>query len=154
MTYTVSFADLQAQDVAVVHGHVDVGHLPEFLGGAYEEVAGTVAAQGLSIAGAPFGRYRPDETGFEVAAGFPVSAAVRPEGRVVPDRLPEGRVAHTLHVGSYDAVAAAYEAAEKYVVDNGFEPAGPPWELYLDEPDVAEPRTEVFLPCREAVAQD
>ena len=28
----------------------------------------------------------------------------------------------------------------------GAEPAGAPWESYLDEPGVPEPRTEVVLP--------
>jgi effector-binding domain-containing protein len=69
-------------------------------------------------------------------------------GRVEPAVLPGGTVARTLHVGSYDTVAAAYEATESYLTDNGYEPSGPAWECYLDEPDVPQPRTEVFMPCR------
>lgn len=151
MTYTVQFADLQAQDAAVVRKHVaGAAELPEFLGAAFGEVAQAVAAQGLSVEGAPFGRYVPTgDGGFDVEVGFPVSGSVKPSGRVEPDRLPVGRVARTLHVGSYDTVAAAYEAARSFVVDNGCEVTDTPWEAYLDAPDVPQPRTEVFMPCRE-----
>jgi effector-binding domain-containing protein len=148
MTYTVSFADLQPQPVAVVRGRVDPAGLPQFLGSAFAEVAAAAAAQGVRLDGAPFGRYVPGEGDWEVAAGFPVSQTLRASGRVTCEVLPAGRVAHTMHVGAYDAVGAAYEAAREYVVDNGHEPSGPPWECYLDGPDVPEPRTEVFMPCR------
>ena len=68
----------------------------------------------------------------------------------MPATLPGGHAARVLHQGPYDGVAGAYEAAEKWVVENGLRPSDAPWECYLDGPDVAEPRTEVFLPCVEA----
>jgi effector-binding domain-containing protein len=148
MTYTVSFADLQPQPVAVVRGRVDLAGLPGFLEAAFSEVAAAAAAQGVRLDGAPFGKYVPADGDWEVTAGFPVSETLRDSGRVVSDVLPAGRVAHTMHVGAYDRVGAAYDAAREYVVDNGHEPSDPPWECYLDGPDVPEPRTEVFMPCR------
>jgi effector-binding domain-containing protein len=149
MTYTVSFADLQPQPVAVVRGRVDLAGLPQFLESAFAEVAAAAAAQGVRLDGAPFGKYLPGDDGaWEVAAGFPVSEALRDSGRVTSEVLAAGRVAHTMHVGAYDKVGAAYEAVREYVVDNGHEPSDPPWECYLDGPDVPEPRTEVFMPCR------
>lgn len=153
MGYEIHLIDLSRQPAAVVRAQVAPPDLGEFLGNAFEEVLAVAGHQGRAPAGPPFGRYVPNADGFEVTAGFPVDGEVSPSGRVTADALPGGTVATTLHTGAYDAVAAAYEAAEKYVVDNGFEPAGAPWELYLDAPDVAEPRTEVFVPCREAVAQ-
>jgi effector-binding domain-containing protein len=59
-------------------------------------------------------------------------------------------VARTVHRGAYDELGLTYEALEKWVVENGYRVTGAPWESYLDEPDVAEPRTEVYLPCVEA----
>ena len=53
----------------------------------------------------------------------------------------------TLHRGGYEQVAAAYSALEQWMRDNGYEPAGAPWETYLDGPDVAEPRTVITWPC-------
>jgi effector-binding domain-containing protein len=149
-TYEIQFAELQQRPAALVRGHIRVEQIPAFLGGAFSEVPGTAARQGLRLTGAPFGRYRfaPDGT-LDVEAGFPVSGAITPTGRVeAAGVLPGGTVARTVHVGSYDTVADAYEAAESYLTDNGYEPRGQAWECYLDEPDVAQPRTEVFLPCR------
>lgn len=151
MTYSVGFADLQQQHTAVVHGTVTVGELADFLGAAFAETASAAQSQGVRVSGPPFGRYRPRAGGFEVEVGFPVSSPVTPAGRVEPATLPGGRVAHTVHVGEYAAVAAAYEAAEEYLVTQGCEPTEPAWECYLDEPEVTAPRTEVFVPCRPVV---
>ena len=59
-------------------------------------------------------------------------------------------MATTLHVGSYAGVGSAYDAAQQFLTDEGYEVAGAPWESYLDEPGVPEPRTEVFVPCEPA----
>jgi effector-binding domain-containing protein len=148
-TYAVHMADLQEQPVAVVCGRITMNEVADFLGGAFGEAMAVVAAQGLHPAGAPFARYRFAEgEAFDVEAGFPVSAPVTASGRVEPATLPGGRVASTMHVGDYADVGAAYDAAAQFLTDEGYELAGAPWESYLDDPTVAEPRTEVFMPCR------
>ena len=164
-TYDVRMADLQEQHAAVVCGRLTMDRIGEFLGGAFSEVMEAVSAQGLRPAGPPFARYRfvepvGDAAGpggggvagvaaeLDVEAGFPVSGAVTATGRVEPSALPGGHVATTLHVGSYAGVGSAYDAAQQFLTDEGYEVAGAPWECYLDEPGVAQPRTEVFVPCR------
>jgi effector-binding domain-containing protein len=151
MRYETQFVDLEAQHTAVVRGHVRADEIPDFLGPAFGEVIVLLDKQGLHPTGAPFGRYRPTEDGgFDVEAGFPVSGVVEAAGRVEPSDLPGGRVARTLHVGSYGDVGAAYDATMSWLVDEGCVVAGEPWESYLDGPEVAEPRTEVFVPCEKA----
>lgn len=148
-TYEIQIADLQEQHVALVRGHISLQEIPAFLGSVYTEVPAEAARQGLRLTGAPFGRYRFSSDGtLQVEAGFPVSGVVTASGRVEPDVLPGGTVARTLHVGSYDSVADAYEATQAYLTDNGYEPWGTAWECYLDDPEVEQPRTEVFMPCR------
>ena len=153
-------ADLQEQHAAVVCGQVTMDRIADFLGGAFSEVMQVVAAQDLHPTGPPFARYRfldvdggPGGTPvglreLDVEAGFPVSGSVTGAGRVEASTLPGGHVATTLHVGSYTDLGAAYDAAHQFLTDEGYEVAGAPWESYLDEPEVAEPRTEVFMPCR------
>jgi effector-binding domain-containing protein len=150
MRYETQFVDLQAQHTAVVRGHVATEQIPEFLGAAFAEVITVLDKQGLHPTGAPFGRYRPTDTGLEVAVGFPCSDVVEPLGRVEPDTLPAGRAARTMHVGAYGDVGAAYEASTRWLTDEGCVVAGEPWESYLDGPEVPEPRTEVFIPCESA----
>ncbi len=147
MGYEIHLIDLPRQPAAVVRAQVAPPDLGEFLGNAFEEVLAVAGHQGRAPAGPPFGRYVPNADGFEVTAGFPVDGEVSASGRVTPDALPGGTVATTLHTGAYDAVAAAYEATTAWAADHGLTPSGAPWESYLDDPDVAMPRTQVYLPC-------
>lgn len=147
MTYDVELATLQQQTTAVVRGHVGRDGIGDFLGGAFGEVMGLLGRQGLAPAGSPFGRYVVTADGFDVEAGFPVPPGVLPGGRVEVSSLPGGVTAHTLHVGGYGDVAAAYEAVTGWLTENGYAAHGEPWESYLDGPEVAAPRTEVFFPC-------
>jgi effector-binding domain-containing protein len=142
-------ADMAAQPAAVVREHVRVDDLPAFLGGAFSEVTRVLAAQRQEPAGPPFGRYVPTGDGFDAEVGFPTSAPVAPSGRVIATELPGGRVAVAMHVGSYDTVAETYRGLTEWIAAQGCTPVGTPWESYLDEPDVTEPRTLVHMPCRE-----
>ena len=148
MDYQVEKVELTEHPTAVVRGVVPEAGVAEFLGGAFGEVMQVLGDQGVRPDGMPFGCYIPGPEGLQVEAGFPTSAPVEPAGRVVPSSLPVGTVIQVLHQGPYSEVPAAYRAAEAWLVDNGWEAAGPPWESYLDGPDVAEPRTLVHLPCR------
>lgn len=147
-TYHVELVDLPPQQVAVVRGHVTVADIPGFLGAAFGEVMQTLSAEGLAPAGPPFGRFVPAGDGFDVEAGFPATGSVTPAGRVVSCELPGGPTAQVMHKGGYGEVAAAYEAAVEWVDEHRYAATAPPWETYLDGPDVAEPRTVVSLPCR------
>lgn len=147
MRYETQFVELQSQHTAVVRGHTTTEGIAEFLGPAFGEVINVLDKQSLHPTGAPFGRYRPTDGGFDVEVGFPCSGVVEAEGRVEPSELPGGHVARTMHVGSYDDVAAAYEAATSWLTDEGCVTTGDAWECYLDGPEVPEPRTEVFIPC-------
>lgn len=106
-----------------------------------------LAEQGQSPAGPPFGCYLREEGGFKVEAGFPTSGSVRPTGRVQADSLPGGLTARLLYRGDYAGIGAAYEAVEAWLADRGCLPSEPPWESYLDEPGVAQPRTVLQMPC-------
>ena len=150
MRYETQFVDLQAQDTAVVRGRVATEALSEFLGQAFGEVIVLLDKEGLHPTGPPFGRYRPTDGGFDVEVGFACSGVVTPEGRVEASRLPGGRMARTMHVGPYGDVGTAYEAAIAWLTDEGYVVSGAPWECYLDGPEVANPRTEVFIPCASA----
>jgi effector-binding domain-containing protein len=148
MEYQVEQVELAPQHSAVVRGEVRHDGVAEFLGGAFGEVMGVLAAQVVQPAGPPFGRYVPTSDGFEVEAGFPTGAPVQPTGRVVASSLPGGPAAQVLHRGPYAEVAAAYQAAEAWLAGRGWDASATPWESYLDDPEVAEPRTVVSMPFR------
>ena len=146
-TYDVSFADLAERPTAVVRGHVPHDGIGPFLGSAFGEVMSVLAEAGVEPAGLPFARYRLTDDGFDVEAGFPVDGPVATFGRVEGSTLPACRAARVLHQGSYAELAGAYDAAVRWIDENACRQDGDAWEMYLDGPEVAEPRTEVFVPC-------
>jgi effector-binding domain-containing protein len=148
MAYDVQRIEMEPQPTAVIRAEVGLEGIAEFLGGAFAEVVTTLAEQGLSPDGPPFARYEQVPGGFRIEAGFPSSAEVEPVGRVERAAHPGGHVLVVLHRGPYGEVDRAYAAAERWMVDNEWEPAGEPWEAYLDGPEVAEPRTVVHIPAR------
>lgn len=146
MEYDIEVAELEQQDTAVFRGHAKVEAMGDFLGLAFRQVMG--ALRGAPIVGPPFARYEMTGDGFDVEAGFPVAAPIAAAGQVEPSTLPAGPAATTMHVGSYADLGAAYKAIEEWLSANGFEMIGAPWEAYLDEPAVANPRTIITWPCR------
>lgn len=157
MEYDINVAERDEVPTAVVRAEVPVAEISGFLGGAFGEVMGAISAAGQNPAGPPFARYDflevpagAPET-FVVEAGFPVNAPVEPNGRVEPSVLPGGTAAVTMHVGPYQHVAAAYQAIERWLGEQGMVAMGAPWEAYLDDPAaVPAPHTEVVWPCAPA----
>ncbi|MGN6605527.1 MAG: GyrI-like domain-containing protein [Jatrophihabitans sp.] len=150
MDYTIDIVERPQQTAAVVHGHAGPEHIAEFVGRAFGAVARLVEHEGLTYAGAPFGRYVPTSDGFDIDAGFPVTGDAVAEGEVELITLPAGPAAHTVHTGPYAEVGAAYEATGAWLHEHGYRRAGAPWEVYLDGPDIPLPRTELFWPVRPA----
>ena len=149
MSYDVTFADLQAQPLAVVDLDV-VGpqDIPALFGPAFAEVTRVCAVQGVALVGPPIAHYRTTPGSWRVAVGFPVTRTVRAEGRVTSVARPGQRYAVVTHTGSYDGIVDACTAVRDYAVDNGFETDDDWWERYLDGPGTPEPRTEVLVACR------
>jgi effector-binding domain-containing protein len=86
--------------------------------------------------------YRDDVPNVEV--GVEVTGAFPPSGRVVASALPAGRVATTVHWGSYDGLRAAHSAVRDWCAARGLAVSGPRWEVYghwRDDPSEVE--TEV-----------
>ena len=152
MGYEVSVETRAEQPAAVVHEMVRHEDLSAFLGAAFGEVGVVLDQQNLFPSGPPLARYRLEPGGFDVEAGFPVPRPVTAVGRVQPTVLPAGDIAETVHVGAYDEISAAYTAVNDWLDAEGRVATGAPWELYLDDPDVPQPRTVVCFPCRSAAA--
>lgn len=150
MDEEITLVELDEQPTAVVRGRVPHDGIADFLGAAFGAVMGAVAASGVQVVGPPFARYRPTaESGWDIEAGFPVSGPFEGSG-VEAGLLPGGPAAQAVHRGSYDSVASTYDRVTAWVSEGGHAPTGPPWESYLDEPDVPEPRTLIVMPCRPA----
>jgi effector-binding domain-containing protein len=148
MTYDVEVIEVAQLETAVVREHVSHDGIGEFLGRAFGEVLEAVGQGG--VAGPPFARYVMTDEGWEIEGGFPVHARFAGAGRVEGSTLPGGMVARTVHSGSYLELGQAYAALEAWLASHGYVATGAPWEVYVDEPTVDNPRTLVLSPCTPA----
>jgi len=134
---TFSVETIAPQHAAVVRADVPMADLPAVFDRAFHEVMRTVAAQGLTVTGPPFGFYpRMPTATVEVAAGFPVSAPVAPDGDVTAMELPGGRVITGIHVGSFDEMEDTYRELTEWAAYQGLQLAEGMWESYLTDPSV------------------
>lgn len=160
MIESIGIEELAPQDAAAVSARCSPDQIGPFVGEAFGEVMAALGRQGLAPAGPPFVRYAMggddgmDAGGqaaeFGVTAGFPCTAPVAAEGRVVPVTLRGGSAVVALHVGPWTGLGEAYAAVAAWMEEQGLTADGDPWETYLDGPEVVEHRTVLHSPCRPA----
>ena len=161
-TFSAEVVELEAQRTAAVRIQQPMAELD--LAAAFARsmplVAERIVAAGGSIGGPSYGRYHqfgPDVVDVEI--GFPVQAVPAglaslgsvASGEVGLSELPGGPVARAVHLGSYDGLAATYDALHDWIhAQPGYDDGAGPWESYVDMPDdMADPsraRTEVIWP--------
>lgn len=141
----------EAQELAVIHLDIPRSEIQQVMDPAIREVMAVVTAQGIGPVG-PLCAYHvglaSDRFDFEV--GFPVSAPVRPTGRVRPGRIPSVRVARTIYRGPYEGLFQAWKEVNAWVDASGHKGASQLWERYLagpeSGPDPSRWRTELNRP--------
>ena len=147
----VEIHELHPQEAAIVRFDASFADLPAAIGRALREVHEAMTAAGVDLAGPPFARYPSVEPPRITAeCGFPVMRPAPAIGRVGPTRLPGGRVASMIHLGSYDTIDETYDHLQRLLEASGLHAAGPMWEIYWTDPDM-EPdpsrwRTEIIVP--------
>ncbi len=110
--------------------------MPKYMDPAIQDIIKTLTGQGIQITGPMFSYHhrRPSET-FDFEIGFPVSKAIKEEGRVVNSELPAVTVVRSVYTGPYEGLAQAWPALQKWVRENGHGENGKFWEAYLTNPD-------------------
>jgi effector-binding domain-containing protein len=93
-----------------------------------DEVWAVARASDAIVPGRNVMLYKDDVPNVEV--GVEVSEPFAAVGRVVSSTLPAGRVATTLHRGSYDELGSAHEAVIVWCNEHGLRRTGVRWEIY------------------------
>jgi effector-binding domain-containing protein len=142
MQQQVEVQAVAASPTAVVAAATTWEEFPTLWGVLLDEVYAFVRAGGATQTGHNVMLYRDGVPNVEV--GVQVDGPFPPTGRVVPSELPAGRVARTVHRGSYDGIGGAHEAVLGWCRANGHRTTGLRWEVYGDwQEDPAELETEV-----------
>lgn len=136
---TFSVETIEPQAAAAIRAEVPMAELRTLFDRAFGEVMRAAGAQGVGIAGPPFGFYprMPGDT-VAVVVGFPVAGPITADGEVEPFELPGGRVVTGTHVGPYDGLAQTYGQLAAWAESEGLTLAEGVWESYLSDPS-AEP---------------
>lgn len=144
---------LENELLAVIrHRDIELGQLQEVFDRTFAALGQAIAAGLFVPVGPALAVYHGDiEDRFDVELGFPASRVptspvTTPAGDLVASALPAGPVAITSHLGSYDGLAAAWEA----LVAASPAPAGDiAIEVYVTDPSTTETdqiRTDLVLP--------
>lgn len=152
LPYDVTVTWVADRTVASTRLWSDLAGMPARLAEAFGRVHAAVRAAGRDAAGPPLlvlhDIVDEGEPG-EVEAALPVDGAVGARDGVSSRALAGGPAAVTTHRGPYTEIAPAYHAVTSWMAAHEHEPAGPPRELYLNDPRTVGPvdlRTRVEWP--------
>jgi effector-binding domain-containing protein len=126
----------EAQPAAVIHLTIPRDKIQQEMGPGHNELISTLKAQGITPTGPWFAHhFRMDPAVFDFEIGIPVSAEVKPTGRVKPGTLPATTVARTTDRGGYDGLGSAWGEFEAWLKKHGHAMAPELWEVYSAGPE-------------------
>lgn len=138
------------QHTAAIKMTRPVAQIGAAMGEAFPKIFHAVVSAGVEAAGMPLARYfdfGEQETTFECA--IPVPAEFTPTDEVKASSVGGSEAAFGLHVGPYVTIGETWGAMMAWVAEQGRAPAGPTWEVYVDDPQDVAPeqlRTELYIP--------
>ena len=142
-----------ARPTLFVRTQVGVQDLPQTLGQAWGAIMRYLGELGEAPAGPPYvAYYNMDMQNLDVEAAFPVARPLPGRDEVQAGELPAGRYATCLHNGPYNELGPAYEALTRYVAEQGKEPTGVAYEVYLTDPQTTAPQdlqTQILFSLKE-----
>lgn len=127
--------ELPDQLALTVGRRVSMQNVAEAMGQAFGALMAHAEATGAHWAGPPF-CYYPGPVGeeFDVVVCMPVVPGASAGEGVALETVAGGKVASTMHRGPYAAVGETYAGLQAWMDAHGHTPAGPPREVYLNDP--------------------
>jgi effector-binding domain-containing protein len=149
MPYEIQIKDVPDQLVASVRRLATMSTVGKEIPEAFRELAEAVGPVGFGqgMPGVEYlGEVGPD-TEWEMVVFVPVAERFEPPEEMEVAVLPGTTFASTIHRGPYEECGAAYDALRTWIAESEYEMAGPPRELYLNDPrEEEEPLTEILFP--------
>ena len=138
MPYDVDIKHVPDQQVASVRVRTTLATIGAAIGDGFAVLMGALTDAATQPTGAPFVIYHDvidGQTEGDIEICIPVSAGTAASHPEVEVRAISGcTVAATTHRGPYDEISPAYDTVTRWIQDHGHQVAGPPRELYLNDP--------------------
>jgi len=155
MSYDIQLRELPDLNVISLREKVEHADISCFMGRAMRKLYGHMGIRLARPAGSPFSMYHDEEWcdgGMDMEVCLPTSRLLRGKEPVRAQSLAGRRAASTVHPGPYDQIGQVYRALAAWMQEQGYQPAGPPREVYLVGPgkgrEPADYRTEVLWPVK------
>ncbi len=143
---TVETRRIKPQHVVALRRTTDLEHIGAVIADGFGRLANAPGATGPPPSGMPFIVFHDvvdQDTSGDIEMCIPVEAETQVQDPDVQSLLvPGGMVASTVHQGEYAAVAPAHHVHTGWIQAHGHQLAGPPREIYLDDPSQVEPGTQ------------
>lgn len=137
MPYEIEITETAPQTIAAVKVHTTLRKIAEDIPAGFGAVVSAMGSAGLAPSGAPLLVYHDvidEETDGDVEICVPVTGEIDGDSEVYTRELEGGTMAVTTHQGPYNEIAPAYHTLTSWISEHGHEMAGPPREIYLNDP--------------------
>lgn len=152
MNYPCAIREQVAQPFLAIRTRTSISEMGSTLGQSYGAIMAYMGELGQQPAGAPFvAFYNQDMQDMDVEIGMPTAETLPGRGDIYGAEIPAGRVAECMYTGSYQTMEPAYEQLAQFVAEQGEEPTGVAYEIYIDDASTkpqAEVRTLIVFPLK------
>lgn len=159
MDYKITIEEAAPQLVAATRVHTSRANAGSAIGAGFGQLMPALGQAGIGPSGPPLIVYHEvidDQTSGDIEICIPVAEPLPGEpGGVYSRELEGGMVATTVHHGRYEEIAPAYHTLTGWIAKNGYDIAGPPREIYLNDPQTVPPddlQTRVEFPISQATS--
>ncbi|WP_106398790.1 MerR family transcriptional regulator [Actinocorallia populi] len=159
MNHTITVEVLPTRTVASVRRHTDLAGTGAAVADGFGTLIGALTQAGRHPVDAPFLVFHDvidaDNAG-EIEVCIPIGAPIAATSSVQVGEMAETTAAVTVHQGPHAGIAPAYHSLTGWITEQGHEIAGPPREIYLNDPAVtaeADLLTKVAWPIRPAATR-
>ena len=142
LPYAISVTLTAPRLIAATMIHTGLDGIARHVAAGFATLVRGLEHTGASASGAPMLIHH--DTIDEVSDGrieicVPVAKTFVGDADIVCRELAGGSMATTLHRGPHARIAPAYHSLASWIADNGHEIAGPPREIYLNDPRLVAP---------------
>ncbi|MGB7859289.1 MAG: MerR family transcriptional regulator [Acidimicrobiia bacterium] len=142
MPYEVEIIEETPQTVAATKVNTNLSKIADDIGSGFGSVVHAMGREGVDPSGPPLIVYHhviDEETDGDIEICVPVNTAFDGDGQVYTRELEGGAMATAIHHGPYEEIAPAYHTITGWISEHGHEIAGPPREIYLNDPQTVTP---------------